>query len=82
MSNKWNHKYTAHCPIKSCKYTSRIPNSSFHLNNKNSCHSKLCPKHRMELITRYKKENPDAKPSIHRSPQQLAFLKKIMPEKF
>jgi hypothetical protein len=42
------HKYTAKCP--KCKYTSRIPITDFHLTNKNSVHSKLCPVHRLELV--------------------------------
>ncbi len=41
------HKYTAKCP--KCKYTSRIPVTSFHLTNKNSVHSKICPVHRLPL---------------------------------
>ena len=44
------HKYTAQCPLEKCKYTSRIPYSDFHLDNKNSSHSKMCPKHRLALI--------------------------------
>jgi len=44
------HKFTAECPIKDCKYTSRIPNNESVLTNKISSHSKLCPKHRVELI--------------------------------
>ena len=42
-------KYTAKCPNKNCKYTSRIPYVNFTLNNSNSCHSKLCPVHRLPL---------------------------------
>lgn len=41
------HKVTKKCP--KCKYTSRIPISDFHLTNKNSVHSKMCPIHRLEL---------------------------------
>jgi hypothetical protein len=41
------HKFTAKCP--KCNYTSRIPETSFHLNNSNSVHSQLCPKHRLRL---------------------------------
>lgn len=42
------HKYTAKCP--KCNYTSRIPYFvDSKLNNKNSCHSRMCPKHRLEL---------------------------------
>jgi len=41
------HKFTAKCP--KCKYTSRIPELTFHLTNKNSVHSQLCPKHRLKL---------------------------------
>jgi hypothetical protein len=44
------HKSTFECPIKDCKYTSRIPNDGFFLTNKNSSHSKNCPKHRVELV--------------------------------
>lgn len=44
------HKKTAKCPIKNCKYTSRIPVVDFHLDNTNSVHSKTCPKHRTKLI--------------------------------
>lgn len=43
------HKFTAKCPNKKCKYTSRIPELDFHLTNKNSVHSKLCPVHRLPL---------------------------------
>jgi hypothetical protein len=42
------HKFTAKCP--KCNYTSRIPETSFHLDNSNSVHSKTCPKHRLELV--------------------------------
>ena len=41
------HKFTAKCP--KCNYTSRIPELPFHLTNKNSVHSQLCPKHRLQL---------------------------------
>lgn len=41
------HKYTAKCP--KCNYTSRIPYSDWKINNSNSCHSKICPKHRLSL---------------------------------
>lgn len=41
------HKFTAKCP--KCNYTSRIPETSFHLTNKNSVHSRLCPVHRLQL---------------------------------
>lgn len=44
------HKFTAKCPLKDCNYTSRIPNDEFYLTNKNSSHSKICPKHRLELV--------------------------------
>lgn len=45
--NKLAHKYTAKCP--KCNYTSRIPETAFVLNNKNSVHSQTCPKHRLPL---------------------------------
>jgi len=49
MKNKLAHKYTAKCP--KCEYTSRIPEfEGVILNNKNSVHSKTCPKHRLELV--------------------------------
>lgn len=41
------HKFTAKCP--KCKYTSRIPELPFHLTNKNSVHSEICPVHRSPL---------------------------------
>ena len=41
--------YYAKCP--KCQYTSRIPEfEGAILNNKNSVHSKVCPKHRLELV--------------------------------
>lgn len=42
------HKFTAKCP--KCNYTSRIPETPFHLNNKNSIHSETCPKHQLKLV--------------------------------
>jgi len=47
------HKHTVQCPIKDCNYTSRVPNDEFYLTNKNSVHSKICPKHRLELVKLY-----------------------------
>lgn len=41
------HKFTAKCP--KCNYTSRIPETSFVLDNSNSVHSQTCPKHRLIL---------------------------------
>jgi hypothetical protein len=53
------HKFTAFCPIKGCKYTSKIPyviKESLAifggLNNTNSVHSKTCPKHRILLVVK------------------------------
>lgn len=43
------HKYTAECPNPKCNYTSKIPETNFYLNNKNSVHSQFCPKHRLKL---------------------------------
>ena len=42
------HKYTAKCP--KCKYSSKIPFTDDKLTNKNSTHSKVCPKHRLVLV--------------------------------
>ena len=42
------HKFTAKCP--KCNYTSRIPETKFHLDNSNSVHSETCPKHRLKLV--------------------------------
>lgn len=48
------HKYTGYCPIKKCNYTSKIPViEGGSLNNANSVHSTMCPKHR-ELLVRKK----------------------------
>ena len=41
------HKFTAKCP--KCKYTSKIPYTDSVLNNTNSVHSQVCPKHRLKL---------------------------------
>jgi hypothetical protein len=60
------HKHTVHCPIKDCKYTSRVPNDVFYLTNKNSVHSKICPKHRLGLVKLYlplKNKKSKGKPS-------------------
>ena len=43
------HKFTAKCPNPKCNYTSRIPETQFVLDNKNSVHSQTCPKHRLPL---------------------------------
>jgi hypothetical protein len=47
------HKHNVKCPIEDCKYTSRVPNDETFLTNKNSVHSKICPKHRKELVKFY-----------------------------
>lgn len=44
------HKFTAKCPIKNCKYTSKIPYTNNNIDNTNSVHSKTCPIHRQPLI--------------------------------
>ena len=50
------HKYTVHCPIDGCNYTSRhwVVNSIFSIAQKNSTFSTKCPKHRTDLV----KEKP------------------------
>lgn len=49
------HKRTMFCPLSKCNYTSKIPYTSAYLNNKNSNHSQLCPKHRLQLISEFDK---------------------------
>lgn len=46
------HKYTVHCPIEGCKYTSRhwVFNSTFKISHKESVFSTKCPKHQTILI--------------------------------
>jgi len=60
------HKHTVKCPQTNCNYTSRVPNDVFYLTNKNSSHSKICPKHRLELVKLYlplKNKKAKGKPS-------------------
>lgn len=52
---KRGHKTTYCCPLKKCNYTSRIMFTP--MDNKLSNHSTMCPKHRLPLISKWKKEN-------------------------
>lgn len=53
-NNYRGHKYTVHCPIDGCNYTSRHwvypPDVDFKKVNKISNRSYKCPKHRVNLI--------------------------------